>query len=627
VFETFFEGEKKGYRYAKDIAYLTTVHYTEMSKAIANRAYIKSLLDGVAEDGRPLAMPTRAVTHISKEDAGDPTRFIKPDAQPKNSDGYATVNHPALRKWRWAFTDPSGANVFVEGDIILHPEIAKHVKRTLGKSAVKDYAVGRAILKASQVGKSTMLSFSGFHQTQIGVHALEHMVNPFNVKELDLNDPRQKALIEHGLMVADFHGEQGFSEGVQSVGLAKFIPGVGELAQRYQKYLFRDWIPQVKMTMALDAVERNRGRFAKELKAGKITDDQVLKLSADEANAAFGGMNHRQMGTSKTMNDLLRLVMLSPDFTISRAKFVGQALKPHGGEQRAALLKGALVMYGTARVLNYLINNGDAKWDVKDAFSIVIKGKAYGLRTIQGDILNLIEDPNRFFQYRANPLTLKPVIQFLTHKDPYGRYQSNLDLIGSTAKGVGIPLPFKGLLEQNDRTLLDSALQAIGVQEWRYYTPAEALGTEYKQQNVGGHSTPPEESRRASAKYLVEDLYRQARQGKGEDDDVTLPDGKQRLIDEFVKGGVLTQNDVTQAEKMSHISTLESALRYGRLSLSQLLNMYDKASDPEKEAISERIVKKIDKSTAFELRDQAKRLQKSDFKDEYADAMANAGEE
>ena len=50
------------------------------------------------------------------------------------------------------------------------------------------------------------------------------------------------------------HDQQGLS-GAGSI--YEKIPGVGKWLTRYNEYLFKDYIPNLKMTMAMDALERN----------------------------------------------------------------------------------------------------------------------------------------------------------------------------------------------------------------------------------------------------------------------------------------------------------------------------------------------------------------------------------
>jgi hypothetical protein len=131
------------------------------------------------------------------------------------------------------------------------------------------------------------------------------------------------------------------------------------------------------------------------------TEDQLHQLTAREVNNAFGMQNEIWSGRSKFMTDLLRLTFLAPDFLESRAKFVGQALRPGGKEQQRALLRQAVFMYAGARVLNALTNDGDAKWDATDAFAWHVKGHKVSIRSVITDAIFAATDPGGFIATRG----------------------------------------------------------------------------------------------------------------------------------------------------------------------------------------------------------------------------------
>jgi hypothetical protein len=271
----------------------------------------------------------------------------------------------------------------------------------MSDSALRKSKVGRAALQLSGGFKSTLLSLSLFHQTQIGVHALEHTVNPFHLPKLDLADPTQRALVDHGPQVADFSAMEAFSEGLHGSGLINKIPGIGPKLQEYQTYLFRDYIPRVKMSMAQHALTRNMERYA-----GKLSQDQILRLTGEQANAAFGELNYKMLARNKTFQDVVRLIVLAPDFLEARGRFVGQALKPYGREQQRALILGAATMYVGARILNQIVNN-DPDWDPAHAFSVRVGRRLFAMRTVQGDLVHLVTDPRSFAAHRLNPITTR----------------------------------------------------------------------------------------------------------------------------------------------------------------------------------------------------------------------------
>ena len=158
--------------------FLTAVHERALQEAIAARAFIRSLQQGRAADGRPLVVTSAASARQLPEEEGRKSQpyMIRPNTKP-NEDyaDYRTLDHPALRGWRWAGEDQTGNPMFVQGDMLVHPEIFRHLKNNLTKSAIRSYSVdvagqtfhpGKATLDLSNFIKSSVLVGSRFHETQ-----------------------------------------------------------------------------------------------------------------------------------------------------------------------------------------------------------------------------------------------------------------------------------------------------------------------------------------------------------------------------------------------------------------------------------------------------------------------------
>jgi hypothetical protein len=457
---TYFEGIQKGL-VPKDLdfASLTAAHERAFRQALAARAYIKTLSTAKASDGRPLATvsPASAKELPPSETKPDAAYLIKPNLRAgDNFADYRPVDHPALRGWRWAGNDSEGKPIIVQGDMLVHPEIYRPLKNNLTPSAIQSFEVqigkqsfrpGAAVMKASTELKHAILSFSAFHQTTLGVHALEHRVAPAMMPDIDLENPVHRGLIDHGLMVAHYDANEAFGEGVASGGLVTKIPGIGPLYHAYSDYLFKDYLPRVKMAMATHAMERNQQRYR-----GQLSQDQIYSLTADQANAAFGGLNYRALGRNRTLQDVLRLTLMAPDFLEARGRFVGQAVKPYGREQAAALVIGAAAFYTAGRILNTLLD-GDPHWD--RPFSVVHGGKDYELRTVQGDLANLIKDPARFVQNRLSPLASLGV-QLLDR----GNYKSAGQKLGDAAKR-NVPMPVQSFTQPSTDSVAERVASTI----------------------------------------------------------------------------------------------------------------------------------------------------------------------
>ena len=239
----------------------------------------------------------------------------------------------------------------------------------------------------------------------------------------------------------------------------------------FSRWQFEDYIPRLKMKMAYDAFDRNLQRYGKSL-----SREQIAELSAKESNAAFGNLNTMfdSVPRSKTFKSLLRLATFAPDFLESRMRFVGQSISRYGGEQRAALIRGALAMYVAARVGNALINNGDAKWDPEHALSLVVNGKAYSLRTVQGDLEHAVTDPRGFIYNRLNPLTTRPIVEYLAGRDQFGRQKTALSQAKDLAKSV-LPFGAQKFITTPDEGLMNSLLTSAGINARNDRTPIEEM--------------------------------------------------------------------------------------------------------------------------------------------------------
>lgn len=469
IFDSYFEGEQAGYQPAnKTVSAAVAAYDQSFNRALASRAFVKALTEGKAADGRPLVEVSGTGSAVPKEGVAKAI-LINPKIKSTDLADYRTIDHPALRKWMWQTKAPDGTPVFVKGDLLVHPEIYRHLKNVLGTSAWRQNLAGRIILGTESTLKQAMFSLSGFHQVQETLHALGHRVNPARLEKVDFSQPWQKEAVEHGLQVADYNALEKFGEGLNSGHLINKIPLLGtRVMGPYTEWLFQDYIPRLKLTMYREALARNMERYAKQITSGKLTRDQVIENTAKQANAAFGELNYTWMGRNKTLQDTMRAFLVAPDFLEARAKFVGQAARSHGREQLVALGLLAATQYLTARILNKVLDD-DPHWELKNAFSLV-KGKhKYELRTIPGDLIHLMEDPHRFTTSRLAPI-VRQAIEFVEGRDWRGVKRDAAEQLKDLAK-VAVPISLKPYEGQR---LWESALNAFGVHE-RHYTANDQI--------------------------------------------------------------------------------------------------------------------------------------------------------
>ena len=470
IFESFFEGEQAGYKPMKDAGALVAHYDQSFNKALSARAFIKELHEGKASDGRPLVEVSGSGKLVG-EDEPKPKFIIKPKSTPEAIGDYKTIDHPALRGWKWVGKTPEGTDVLMQGELKVHPEIYDKLRNRLSTSWFRQNPAARAVLNVQSTLKQSMLSISGFHQVQEGLHALGHRVNPANLEKLDFSEPVTKSLVEHGLQLSDHNALEQFGEGLSSGNLLNKIPALGPKLKQYNDWLFQEHIPRLKLTMAKHALERNMERYADAIKSGKITADQVQELTASQANHAFGELPYKYWGRNPNLQDFYRTFLLAPDFLEARAGFVGQAMKPGGlgpkgllkNEQMQALALLALTQYITARVANQIIDQ-DPHWEMNNAFRIISGNHAYSLRTIPGDVIHLMSDPRGFTYNRLSPVVGRGAIEAVTGRDYRGVKRDFTEQMTDLLKS-GIPI---SLNRKQGATILESFGNAMGVQNQRY---------------------------------------------------------------------------------------------------------------------------------------------------------------
>lgn len=469
IFDSYFEGEQKGYAPAnKDVGALVALYDQSFNRTLSARAYLKELHEGTASDGRPLVEVSGYYTPVP-EGVETKAILLKPRRAPEELSDYRSHDHPALRGWKYATTTPEGKPIIVQDQLLIHPEAFTKLKNRLSVSGWRQNPVGRAVLGAQSTLKQTMLSISGFHQAQETIHALGHRVNPANLATLDFERPVVKELATHGLQLADYHAMELFSEGLGSGPLTNKLPVIGKVLKPYTEWLFQDYIPRLKLTMAEHALERNLKRYP------NLSRDAILEMTASQANAAFGELPYRYWGRNPALQDTLRAFLLAPDFLEARGRFVGQAMKPGGREQLVALGFIAATTYLTARVLNQIMD-GDPHMEPKHAFSLVAGGHAYTLRTVPGDLMHLVSDPRSFWYNRLSPVLGRGTIEWFTGRDDRAVKRNLLEQAKDLSSSI-VPISMR---KRDDQHLWESFLNAFGVGT-RRYTALQEIGDLAKQ--------------------------------------------------------------------------------------------------------------------------------------------------
>lgn len=402
------------------------------------KKFEKSVYDTAAEAQAALApgqivTPRRASTTFV-----NPRGFAKPKkgGAPIDTSDYRPADQPALSDWRWLDTDAAGNTTMLKSDLAVHPELAKRLNAMLGQSEIRRWynepstglsIVPRAIAKGLDTGQSVMKRemfglLAPFHQVQEGTHAIGHGVNPFfGMENMAKPSAEHMDMMRHGLMLMpEKSSGSGYIEGVGGKNsfpsqIARKYGGaagrlVSDVIDGYQGYLFHQYIPSLKAKTWRHIQERNMKRFAKKIASGEVTEADVKFLTSEQTNAAYGHLNYALLDRNPTMQHILQLGLLAPDFLEARSRFVGQALKPSkaGHEQFRAIALLAAVQAGTAFTLSALM--GD-EWDPKHPFEVTHKGRTYFLRSVPEDLFRLFfsgaDKRREFVSARVNPFGQK----------------------------------------------------------------------------------------------------------------------------------------------------------------------------------------------------------------------------
>jgi hypothetical protein len=681
VYPSFFEAIKNGEKPTTlDAGKILSAYHDAFTKTFMTRSFIRSLIYGNAKDGRPLAiLESRAGTTVLDKKGTSGARILKQPKRPEDMSDYVRDPAGQMKNFTWELTDedremlapgysqmpkdeqsklfgpddprfpvPAGKVLALRGDILLHPEVAKQVHDLVTKSWFKTKPgktwgamtgperveegarLGlNAIGTAGATAKGVILYGSGFHQVQLGVHSMEHLVNPFKLPSMD--EQANNAIVLEGVA----HGLNLLN--IDTTGVLSTLPGMGT----YHRYLFRDYIPRLKAEMYKHAFARNMERFggAKDGKAATMTRDEIHLLTAQQANAAFGGLDpafFEQLNrmNNKTYQAIEHLLLFSPDFTKARIQFAAQGLgeiprlaarvaskpfkstqtpPPLHTEQLAALLRGALVMYGICRITNAVINRDQgakgAHWDWQDALVVVtpkswgvLGDKHIGLRMVQGDMLELIKNPVTWAYNRLNPATLRPAIEFLTGRDNFGRQESKMNFAKNYLKQMA-PIQVQKLFTTSDEGWVDSLFTSAGLQLGNYRSPLEQEAHKLRLSDIPDR--PGTEEKMDEARANVQEVKKLRDAGAIGENPSAWPEPAQKMVDDIrdkVANGKMSSRAASTIIRRAGMTEFQYDVSH--LSMDDAMSIWNKAGAGERAELKDVITEKASRSLEATAKDK-----------------------
>jgi GNAT superfamily N-acetyltransferase len=505
-----------------------------------------------------------------------------PDGQPRkesayaySTEGYVSIDHPAMRGWGFSGVDTAGNPAILNGNIMVHPDFATEVRRVVGaeKSIVRESPVLSGINRAAGEAKGLLLSISPFHIVQEGLRAAMMGISPFEAGHIDINsNPSLQLGVKNGLVRNDFRAKDKFSTGYASHSkLISAIPGLNRFQGWMQEFLFDKYIPSLKDRAFLKMFGDMRDQYP------RLTADEAASRTADTVNDVFGGQNWRKLGVSASQQDFMRMSALAPDWLLSEVRMLGRAAglmdKESGAYSRKMLAKQVASIWVAARVLNLLINgqmHNEAPFGVASKND---KGEetVYSVRTLPTDLIHAMSDPAHFIAGRVNPLTVRPVVEGLTGRDAMGR-RAPWDTQAKDLIRNIVPIAGQGLIRGGEMSTFDQIVKGGGFAVSKYRTEAEKLAQQYASDRMPSGPVDPANLAKHQEDIRLEDALRKGQIGRGD----LLQKLSKRRADEIIR--------------RAPMSPLQA--RFDRLPLSESVNVWDAATNSEKDELKSLLWKK-----------------------------------
>jgi len=300
-------------------------------------------------------------------------------------------------------------------------------------------------------------------------------------------------------------------------------------------------------------------------------------------------------------------------------------------EQRLALIRGAVLMYGTIRMVNMAINDDKnwregGHWKMEDAFAVVTPkrwgpifgGKRISPRTVYGDIANLIADPVEWVYNRLNPVTVRPTIEFITGRDNIGRQETKGHFFKDYAKQT-TPIPVQKVLNTSTEGLVEGFVTAMGLQMNNYRTPLEREAATMRLADIP--DKPENEDKQAESRRMVQAVMKLRQLGAIGDDSESWPDAAKAAAQTLEKDrddGKWTDRQFEAILKRAGMTELQYDVDH--LGMDDALAIWNKADASEKDELRDIMEDKRTRGL-----NEAQEKQGPDAADELDAKLAKAG--
>lgn len=321
----------------------------------AQQRYYENLVQGIQAGEQPSTLKAGDLIQVHSEELAraNATRMLA-DSVVKNKIGTFVEQGSRI--------DPGFSKVADFGGkaLILPDGIAKGLKAILEPNYIKKIDGFRKLQAYQGVIKSIDLSYSAFHHITMAFQMVyQSALHPVQLVKTIYELPRVLQSGEFNQIEKDFVGHTGMTSKVESNQdiLRKLVGSQNKIADKITN------LPIVKQALGIS--EKNNeflfGKIQRYLKVmdyqNKVTNylgknanvnDAQLMLAkrsiAKEVNAAYGGLNWQALGVTPSVQSVLRLGFLAPDWTLSNVallKYAGE--KSVGGSLARQHLIGALI--------------------------------------------------------------------------------------------------------------------------------------------------------------------------------------------------------------------------------------------------------------------------------------------
>lgn len=298
----------------------------------------------------------------------------------------ATKNFP-VEQLKGKVVRPRGKNFYITDDgtimerrkLYAEPELAKRLNRALSQSKLRGVPGFDVATKYNAIIKHTILMTSLFHHqaflrsSMLASKSARPIHSYKEGRQAILNmTPEIRALVRGGLTLGRMQDWEGFAL-QQKTAIGKVIDRVpGARKWRDELIEFRDWQTDIlfkylgaslKAQAAILEYRHQLKKHAAKLEAGTMTHHEAAKRAADIINADFGGLHLGRMGRDPTLQHIMRLLLLAPDWTESNVRSMYKAFErgEQGAMYRAMWGRVAIKGMGATILFNLVLSGFDDK--------------------------------------------------------------------------------------------------------------------------------------------------------------------------------------------------------------------------------------------------------------------------